>query len=364
MGKGLSRRDLIRHGGTGITAVGIAGLAGCTGSIPFIGDDADTEAIGNWLVDPTFADIVDPSRYEAQYDDFERSEPSEFQTTFNYTVVDAVFDNAEELDSYDLLENDNSSQLRSQASVPASELDWQLSQSLSWDWEFTYTRSSYASETEETDTQTSNLSVSVIAGSFTPDDIEDSLENWAGENTDFTSEGEYEGYDFYKVPNSAFGVSEDAVVRVRASASDIDVITALELVIDANVDGSPRLTDSDDANELLSQFEQADINAGRLAVSESDEDSNNESDDNSDEWQTGLIGLTSADSIGGETTDIQTVYLYDSERQAVADDVEEYIDRNRDIGDQFATLEDYSVEEDGRAVVVSGTAQTHAYYNA
>ncbi|MDJ1432007.1 hypothetical protein [Halostagnicola sp. A-GB9-2] len=359
MGEDLSRRDLIRHSSTGIAAVGIAGLAGCTGSVPFLSDEYDSVPIGNWLVDPTLEEILDTSQYEDRVEDFEFSDGNRSEVSFESAVPEAIFDNADELDDYGPLEGGSVSRLRSRVSAPASEIDWQLTQSMTWDWEFTHTQTSFGSQSEATESQSSSISVDVIGGSFDPEEIEENLESWADDN--LTDEGQYEGFDFYETFDAVYGVSGETIVQVTSDQGDIDLLETLEIVIDANVEGSYRLTDDDDANELLSQFDQGHVNSGFLLEFDDDsEETEDEQEEN--DWRTGLLGGTSAESIDGQTTDVSTVFLFDLERYAVADDVEEYVRRNRDITDEFATLEDYSVEEDGRTVTVTGTVQTQAYF--
>ncbi len=375
MGKNLSRRDLIRRGSTGITAVGIAGLAGCTGSIPFVGDDYDSAPIGNWLVNPNFEDILDTSQYEAQVEEFEFSEATRSEVGFESAIPEAIFDNADELDDYGQLEDETVSLLRSRVGAPASEIDWQLSQSITWEWEFTHTQSSFGNQSVVEEQSTADVIIDVIGGSFDPDEIEDTLESWAED--DLSDEGQYEGFDFYEVFNAVYGVGNESIVQVTSNQEDlgileydedgIDLLETLEIVIDANVEGADRLTEDDEANTLLSQFDQSHVNSGNLfdvddSEETEDDDESPEDEDEDNDWDTGLLGSTNAKAIDGQTTDVSIVYLFESERYAVADDVEEYVHRNRDIGGAFPTLEDYSVEEDGRTVTVSGTVQTQAYF--
>lgn len=358
MGEDLSRRSLIRRGSTGIAAVGIAGLAGCTGSIPFVGgDEYGGVSMGNWLADPAFEDILDTDQSDQQNDDFEISEATRTDVEFEYVLPEPIFENADELDGYQQLQGGSESQLRSRVGVPASDLDWQLSQTITWDWEYTRMQTQFGETSEVTAQQRSSVTIDAIGGAFEADAVEDSLENWAGDN--LSSEGEYEGYDFYETGSAAIGVGDESIIQITSDQSNIDHLATLEIVIDANVGGSPRLTDDDDANELLSQFDQGHINAGLISENM---DERTGSRDGENEWATGLVGRSNANSVDGESTEVANVFLYESERNAVADDVEAHVERNRDLNDEFATLEDYSVEENGRTVTVTGTARTQAYF--
>ncbi|SFS79579.1 hypothetical protein [Halostagnicola kamekurae] len=351
MGEDLSRRSLIRRGSTGVAAVGIASLAGCTGSIPFVGgDEYGGVPMGNWLADPAFEELLDTSGGQ----DFEISESTRTDAEFEYVLPEPIFEYADELDGYQQLQGGSAAEFRDRVGVPASDLDWQLTQSLSWEWENTR-QTQYGRTT--TAQQRSTVTIDILGGAFEAGDVEDTLENWAGDS--LSSEGEYEGYDFYDTGNAAIGVGEEAIIRITSDQSNIDHITALEITIDANVDGSPRLTDDDDANELLSQFDQGHINRGVLTENPEERFGTGSEEAG---WETGLIGRSRASSIDGESAEISVVFLYESERNAVADEVETYVERNRDIYDEFATLEDYSVEEDGRSVTVTGTVETQAYF--
>ncbi|KDE59874.1 hypothetical protein EL22_16020 [Halostagnicola sp. A56] len=331
--------------------MGIASLAGCTGSIPFVGgDDYGGVSMGNWLADPAFEEILDTSGNQ----DFEISESTRTDAGFQYVLPEPIFDYADELDGYQQLQGGSVAQLRERVGVPASDLDWQLSQNLAWEWE--YTRQNQFGETT-TAQQRSTVTIDILGGAFEADAVEDTLEDWAGDG--LSGEGEYEGYDFYETGTAAIGVGEEVIIQITSDRSNIDHLTVLEIAIDANVDGSPRLTDDDDANELLSQFDQGHINSGVLTENPEERFGTGSEEAG---WETGLIGRSRASSIDGESAEISAVFLYESERNAVADDVESYIERNRDLGDEFATLEDYSVEEDGRAVTVSGTVRTQAYF--
>lgn len=358
MGEDLSRRSLIRRGSTGIAAVGIAGLAGCTGSIPFVGgDDYGGVPVGNWLVDPAFEDILDTEQSEQQNNGFEISDSTRTDADFRYVLPEPIFEYADELDGYQQLQGGSVAQLRSRVGVPASDLDWQLSQNLAWEWEYTRMQTQFGETSEVTAQQRSTVTIDTLGGTFEADAVEASLENWAGDN--LSSEGEYEGYDFYEARSAAIGVGEETIIQITSDQSNIDHLTTLEIVIDANVDGSPRLTDDDDANELLSQFDQGHINSGVLTENMEERFGTGSEET---EWETGLIGRSRASSIDGESAEISAVFLYESERNAVADDVEAYVERHRDLNDEFATLEDYSVEENGRTVTVTGTVRTQAYF--
>lgn len=76
------------------------------------------------------------------------------------------------------------------------------------------------------------------------------------------------------------------------------------------------------------------------------------------EWLEGLVGSGSATTYDGSTSELTDVLTFESERDADADDFREYVAANRNLGDEYATLEDYSVTDHGRTLVLSGTVRT------
>lgn len=78
------------------------------------------------------------------------------------------------------------------------------------------------------------------------------------------------------------------------------------------------------------------------------------------DWEEGYIGDRRSLRFDGTTSDYTAVYLYESERDADPGALEDHVEANRDVGDEFATLEGYSISERGRVLVLSGSRRTRA----
>ncbi|MDQ2049644.1 hypothetical protein RBH26_04020 [Natronolimnohabitans sp. A-GB9] len=363
-----SRRDFVRDGAAGLATLGAVGLAGCTGSLPVIGDD-DGAALEQWLVDPSLGDILETDS-DDEIDDIERRDRS-----FVYIAPEAFVDNEEATDPYGghgALSIESES--RSRAGVTATEIDWQLTQTVEYNGE---------------NTTGTAIDVTILSGSFDPDDVEESLEQWVddeyGDDDDqeLSSEGEYESFDCYEIDGLGVAVRDNSVIEATGG-SLVDPVAALEATIDARVDGDDRWTD-DDAEALLDPLESGATVSGNVSEPRTIENAfesqyghrydsidelpeaqreqfEEQFDTEHDDWETGLMGEASSREIDGETTDIVDVLLYDSEGNADAEALRDHVEANRDVGDEWATLEDYSVSDEGRALVLTGTVRTRSLY--
>ena len=377
----ISRRRLLRNGGIGLAAMSTAGLAGCTSSLPVVGDgSASGPSVDSWLVDLLFSDLFDESELTDEYDDGELEGYDRTGFEFDTVVPQAVFDNEEELVVYWPLEQ--GSELRSTAGVTATDLDWQLTQRVEWEYEVTYTQETWDGTQSHEDQRSASIDIGTLAGTFDPADIEESLEEWAedqsAEDEDLSNEGEYEEFDLYAYETSAFGVSESYVIRVAGSHS-LDSIEALEAAIDVQTTSVGGLSETDDGDALLAQFESAHLASGELheprtiesqierQYGDTDEMSDRQLEgleeqfeDRLDDWEVGLVGSASAYEFDGDMTDIHEVYLYESASDADADELRDHVESNRDISDQWAMIEDLSVDEEERTLVLSGRVRTRA----
>lgn len=362
MNEERSRREFVRDGTASLATLGTVGLAGCTGSLPVVGDD-DGATLEQWLVDPSLGDILELD----SDDEIERRDRS-----FGYVAPEAFFDNEEATDPYDTLAVGNESRGRVGASV--TEIDWQLTQTVEYDGE---------------NAVGTTVDITILSGSFDLDDVEESLEQWADDeygdddDRDLSSEGEHESFDCYEIDGFGFAVRDDSVIEA-VGGSGIDPVAVLEETIDARVNGDDRWT-GDDAAALLDPLESGDQVDGTTfepitlentfesqygnqydSIDELPERQREQLEEQFDtrheDWETGLTGMASSQEIGGETTDIVHVLLYDSEGNADAEAFRDHIDANRDIGDDWATLEDYSVSDEGRALVLTGTVRTRSLY--
>ncbi|ELY45548.1 Rossmann-fold NAD(P)-binding domain-containing protein [Natronorubrum tibetense] len=381
MREDISRRTLLRNGGIGLVAMSTAGLAGCTSSLPVVGDDsASGPAVDRWLVDLSFSDLFDESELTDEYDDGELEGYDRTGFEFDTVVPQAVFDNEEELVVYWPLEQ--GSELRSTAGVTATDLDWQLTQHVEWEYDVTYTQETWDGTQSYEDERSASIDIGTLAGTFDPADVEDSLEDWAddqsAEDEDLSSEGEYEGFDLYAFEGSAFGVSESYVVRVAGSQS-LDSVEALEAAIDVQTTSVGGLSETDDGDALLAQFESAHFASGELHEPRTVEskierqygdiddipdrqrdDLEEHFEDRLDDWELGLVGSASAYEFDGDMTDVHEVYLYETESDADAGELRDHVESNRDITDQWATIEDLSIDDEGRTLVLSGRVRTRA----
>lgn len=366
MSDGISRRTVLRNGSAGALSIGIAGLAGCTSSIPFIGGDDGIE-FETWLFTPSFSDAFDDE--DATVDDSEVT-----SKVFSAVVPEAIYDNEEELDSHGKLYQ--GSDFRGRTGLAAMDIDWNLSQTINWEYELD--SSSYS--------RSGSAEIQVASGDFDGSSVESNLEKWVDdeyneednseygsdddgeEETTLESAGSESDFDLYEVTDEdyAFGVSEDYVIQVETS---MDAVAIVEAAIDAHENGNNLWTDGDDADELLSQLEGGDITGGGVQQpntvetelesryddpDDADDDEREEIKQRIDDWAYGLVGRASAYNINGDSTDVQAIYLYESESDADSDALSEHIDGNRDYREEWHTLEDYSVSDEGRMLILSG----------
>ncbi|WP_440764478.1 hypothetical protein [Natronorubrum sp. DTA7] len=358
-----------------------AGLAGCTSSLPVVGDDsASGPAVDRWLVDLSFSELFDEDELANEYSDAELEGDERTGVEFDTVVPQAVFDNEEELVVYWPLEQ--GSELRSTAGVAATDLDWQLTQRVEWEYEISYTQETWDGTQTYEHEQSASINIGTLAGSFDPADVEESLEDWAedrsAEDEALSSEGEYEGFDLYAFEGSAFGVSESYVVRVTGS-QPLDSLEALESAINVQTTSAGGLSETDDGNALLAEFESAHLASGELhepRTVESEierqygdiddipehqrDDLEARVEDRLDDWERGLVGSANAYEFDGDTTDVHEVYLYETESDADAGELRDHVESNRDITDQWATIKDLSIDDEGRTLVLSGRVRTRA----
>lgn len=377
MTEDISRRTLLRNGSAGLATIGIAGLAGCTSDLPIIGDDGGSGPdVEQWLVAPSFGDIVDQSELRDTFEGAE-VEDSELGTRYFRSVVpEALFDNEDETNPYSTLET--GSETRSRVGVSATDVEWQLVQGLSFEYDYSY---SYGERSNR-----AWLELATLSGSFDPDAIESNLERWADEeygddDEELSSEGSYEEFDCYEIDDMGFAVHEDYVIEVDGD-SYVDAVAVLEAAIDARWSEENRWTDDEDAAELLSELEVDDTAGGSVFdpqtvdtafedrygdqyddIDDLPESQREDLEDRYDDWETGMTAMGSSHAIDGGSTEIANVFVYESESNVDVEAVRDHVDANRDIGDRWATLEDYSVSADGRVAVLTGTVRTRSLFS-
>ena len=399
MSQDISRRNFIRNGTTGAAAVGVAGLAGCTSSLPFIGDDASFEGDA-WLFVPSYSDVQDLGPIVEDRSDREDPELEDaelYGRDFDYVVPEEILDNEEEIDGNDKLTIGSLS--RERFGVPAPEADWSLTQSIEWRLEYTYTREQYDGTTTEEGEDNTTVDVDVHSGSFETDDVVDALEHWveneladptADDDPELESNGHQADFDRYEVDDYAFGVHEDYLIQVDADAGAgtdyVDPTAVLEAAIDARENDEDLWVDDEDGEALLEHVEDGDAIEGKLYtpktaeaqleeeygeefVDEMDDDDFEEAAEiiveerGYDDWEIGLVGDAESKDVDGDETDIHEVYLYETEQDVDREAFSDAVETERGYADEWEFLEDYSIEVDGRVIILTGTQRTRSAFD-
>lgn len=371
MTEDISRRTLLRNGSAGAVTIGIAGLAGCTSSVPFIGGgDGSGPAVENWLFAPSFSDVLDNEPLEAEYENPSIENSEEQNREFEYVVPERILENETELDTHSPIEL--GSEFRSRVGVPATETDWVLTQTIEWEFDVTYE----SWNGERTRQLSAGLPTTFLSGSFDTDGVVDALETWVEDNfadeESLSDKGSQAGFDRYEVGDYAFGVHEESLIQVDASSERyLDPSAALEAAVDARDNGNSVWTDDEDSEKLLSLIESGDSVNGRLFrpfradeyLDDPTDEQTEQFEDDVEEWRIGLTGSGSTREIDGETTDFTQVFLYESEDDIDTNSFEEYVRRNRNYGEIYEFIEDYSIENDGRALILTGTMRSRAAFD-
>ncbi|SIR58859.1 hypothetical protein [Natronorubrum thiooxidans] len=376
----LSRRNFIRNSSATALAVGSAGLAGCTSSLPIVGDDASAVAVDEWLVELSFTELFQDDDLNDEYEDATLETHDQTDFTFDSVVPQAVFDNEEELVVYWPLEQ--GSDLRGKTGVPETDIDWQLSQHVAWEYEFSYTQTTWGGEQTYNNTRTASADIGTLSGSFELETVEENLENWADDryssDNDLSSEGEYEAFDLYQIEGQAFAVGDSHVIEASVDSA-LDPIAVVKAAIDARWNSDGNWAETDDGETLLAQFDAGHLAEGEVHTPRSvdsileeqyggsadipdsrRDDLEEQIEDDLDDWETGLTGTATAHEFDGETTALQEVFLYENEDDADPEALRDHVDSNRNIGNRWATISDYSVSDEGRTLVLTGTVRTRA----
>lgn len=382
MSQDISRRNFLRTGSAGAAAVGLGGLAGCTSSIPFVGDSSSGPSLEDWLVTASFSDVVDSEPLDEEYNDAQIDDDELQNRGFEYVIPESILDNEDETDSRRSLSL--GSDFRSRAGAPAIETEWVLRQTLAWEVDVSYTEETWGGGEESAEGSfTNEVPIETLAGSFDTESVTDALEVWVDDNfsddDSLSGAGTESGFDLYEIEDWAFAVSEDYLIQVDATPEDsyddteaeyVDAVAVLEAAISARADGENLWIDDDDGEELISLTESGDEVSGSLttpltADAQYDDPSaemEEEYEDSLDDWEYGLTGISTTKEIDGDTTEYTQVFLYDDEEYADSEALNEHVDRNRDYGETYDSLEDYSIEEDGRALILTGSMSSRAAF--
>lgn len=322
-----SRREVLRKGSAGLLAVGTVGLAGCGDVIGGGGGGGGPSyasgQVADWLCD-------------VRLDAADRPDDDERSWSFDYHVPDVVFENEEYL-SYSFL--DASNELRNETGVTAADLDWYLQQN-------------------------TDASVEIAAGSFEIESIEEGLDDhwdgrvrFIGQYEDNSQTFDLFEYDEREDPRRyQYAVNDEYVLRTTWAGETDDI---LDQVIDARWGEVGRWTEDPDGERLLEDLEIGQQVSGSVFEPL---DPNDVDLDEENEWQYGIVGSTSTADVDGETTDITQQLLFERERDVDPEGFERFVERNRDIDDSYPLLEDYSIDQDGRILTLTGTVRTRAYF--
>lgn len=300
MGKERSRRDVLKTGAGALAAVGTAGLAGCSGGVPFLNGGSSFQ---NWLHEPS--EFRDQDHYRYTYID-----PLAFQENES-ELPDGQYDS---VSSYVEPYNED-------AGVDFDETDWFL-----------------------------DTGVAGIAGcSRSQDELVEELEN-----NDYNDETEYEGYQIFvpggnENPPSAKAVNDNVILSVQRMENPVD---GAEDLINVNNGDEPGYTDESEAMSTLL----AELGSGSLSYGLTTEPVEDTEEEQARFEE--MVGWGYAGSINGETMDLKWVYVHEDSDAVDTGDVEEWVDANNGTDQQLDDVDDIGVSQNGTAAVVTGTIET------
>ena len=227
----------------------------------------------------------------------------------------------------------------------------------------------------------------VISGSFDTEAVKTELtasqpstptpgaENSGGSvgSTVYESDGTYnDNYEIYiqEEPEDspdAIAVGDGTIVegqRVGNFSNDSDPEDAADVVegiIDTGSNGDDRLVDSDDTFSTLVDTLNSGVgvNFELLANPVGSDNGGNENIPTAD--FDGLVASGRADSINGDTTEKQWVYVYDSDGDVDEGDVNEWIEANNSGDGSLANHDNISVNTDGNTATVTAEQPTFEY---
>ena len=174
----------------------------------------------------------------------------------------------------------------------------------------------------------------------------------------------------------AYAVGNGTVIRAEevtnqsedGGTSVTEATEVVEGIIDTGTNGSDRLVDSNDGFSTLTST----LNDG-VRISLDVLSSEVGSDDGPSEYISnglfeGLVAYGQADSINGNTTQMQFVFVFDSEGDVSEGDIQEWVEANDSGQDDFETnnplaeLSNISVNTDSNTATVTGELDTIEYY--
>ncbi|MFB6165800.1 MAG: hypothetical protein ABEJ31_11630 [Haloarculaceae archaeon] len=206
----------------------------------------------------------------------------------------------------------------------------------------------------------------VITGSFDTKQVRQELKDDNNGNThEYEEDGEHAGFTEFVRANQdtsadAWGVAGGKLVhadRIRGSTySGQDAVAAtdvLEGIVDAkHGDGKRYAAESEDFSTLVNHLGSGTFLFGSTRSEAVGAD---QADAESGSFEGTVAGGTAL-AINGEKSQYKEVYVFEDTDAVDTGDVEDYVEAN-DVGSRtLAKLDDPSVNQKGRAVVVSGSA--------
>lgn len=312
----FSRRDVLRYGATA-GGVGVVGaLSGCSAIGGLLGDGADP-SYPEWLAAP--GEITDDEHYAFFYEDIEGIRDAE--SAFNASVVDD-FTNWGVFDQYGLAPDDVEEVVRL---APVGSPSQQY-----------------------------GFTPGVISGSFATEDVADTLETADWQETDSSGE-----YTLYRSPEEEqfAAVTEGIVIHdafVPGIASN-DPTADLEALIDTKNGEADRYVDvNEDMNVLVDE-----LGTGTFVFG-STNDPIEETDVTFGRFE-GLVAEGYTDTVDGDSTDTELVYVFDTADDVDMGAIEDWYAGN-DTSAAFDDSGDLSSSRDGRIVTITGTVATADLY--
>lgn len=295
----INRRTVLRTtGGIGI----ISGLTGCLGGNPISSLRGGSPSFADWLYEP--GSVIDVDHYSIEYYNISPFVKSEDEFDKDIEIEDSS------LELVDLDFDDLSGFLSFYYRGPAI------------------------------------LGARVLFGSFDLEEISEELEEQDFDDSSSQSNFEIFSRDYTsEIDLNAVGVSESALI----CGFDEEYV---ETLIETSIGENDRYQEeSEDFNELLAALQGGDYIRGYTREEESQ-----------DNPEYGLfkdlVAYGMHYRIRGETSDIRHVLVFEDERDADTDDVEEWVSESDDRGETFDDVDDPTIKASKRVIRIDGTIDT------
>lgn len=216
----------------------------------------------------------------------------------------------------------------------------------------------------------------VVAGEFDVEAITAEIEKESPDGVETGSHGDYTLYTIQQErqhadegPNTnsaTVAVSSEHVLIGGMQASDVTSEEAVTTMIETENGDVARLHEgNENASELISQLGEATLVMGGTFDANLTNFTDEETPDEGVKMVDDLVGVGVASNVNGDTVEHTMAFVYEDSVAASADDVQEAIETAANKNDRAENqLEDRSVSEDGRTVLVSATGETDAMVEA